>query len=262
MNIKKLNEKLSKLLEDGFALSGKRDEVTDIISKLSQEYGDLTIPEFIDMLIEKEKNGEEILDESLSENPKLLTSKYSKFKKVPGGNLGTFEGEILGQPVRYAIDIYMGLSSDVSYYWEKLENAGYKEQIRLGTKGAMADMLIYIPKPVKSAVCHPCYFIYDVKSNTWKQKCPCGWLNNYLNYWTSLKFSSEEITEKEAEVWLSDYIKESPLEKLRKKTSQNIKTKNTTVKQALSKSAVAKKIRELQNPTPEKLAKILAAIEE
>jgi hypothetical protein len=51
------------------------------------------------------------------------------------------------------------------------------------------------------------------------------------------------------------------LQKVRKEARANKNAKNTTVKQALSKSAVVKKIQALQNPTPEQLARILAAIE-
>ena len=51
------------------------------------------------------------------------------------------------------------------------------------------------------------------------------------------------------------------LERVRAQAKANKIVASTTVKKALSKSAIAKKIQALKNPTPEQLARILAAIE-
>ena len=89
MDFKELNEKLESFIKEikkekneaeGFAVSGKKDEVNDIVQKLTQEYGDLTIPEFIDKLIQAEQKGEEILHENLNEglDSDVIFDKHAK----------------------------------------------------------------------------------------------------------------------------------------------------------------------------------------
>jgi hypothetical protein len=51
------------------------------------------------------------------------------------------------------------------------------------------------------------------------------------------------------------------LEDALNKANQNKLIQKTTIRKALSKSAIVKKIQALKNPTPEQLDKILAAIE-
>ena len=98
MDFKELNEKLESFIKEikkekneaeGFALSGKKDEVNDIVQKLTQEYGDLTIPEFIDKLIQAEQKGEEILDENLNEELDwdVIFDKHDKAMAMPINNI-------------------------------------------------------------------------------------------------------------------------------------------------------------------------------
>ena len=98
MDFKELNEKLESFIKEikkekneaeGFAVSGKKDEVNDIVQKLTQEYGDLTIPEFIDKLIQAEQKGEEILDENLNEGLDwdVIFDKHDKAMAMPINNI-------------------------------------------------------------------------------------------------------------------------------------------------------------------------------
>lgn len=77
-------------------------------------------------------------------------------------------------------------------------------------------------------------------------------------------FAKNLIDEEKKNIEAVNSSKEADYQQLklaRKAAKANKNATNTTIKQALSKSSIAKKIQALQNPTPEQLAKILAAIE-
>ena len=303
MHIKKLNEKLSKLLEDGFALSGKRDEVTDIISKLSQEYGDLTIPEFIDLMIKKEEQGEDILDESLNEVTGV-EGYIQKFKQAVQKRFNNFPIDVdLNDSVMhnyYHIDINDGdtfvvkpigidgiyvtckipekngikdpygfnvnITGDGSYYGYKDSNvsrwfsSGFKDSVRQVAKKhnietKSEDHSIY------GCYCRFTTYCECDDSKTFKQSCTeiLDLIEEILNEYNSLAVKRVTTTMEKKQQATNEF---EELAKARREARANRNAKNTTVKQALSKSAVAKKIQALQNPTPEQLAKILAAIDE
>lgn len=305
MNIKKLNEELEKILEDGFALSGKRDEVANIISKLSQEYGDLTIPEFIDKLIQAEQKGEEILEESLNEA--LSVDGYiTKFKKLLQKRFNNFP-----------IDVDLDDSLRTGYYHVEVTENGHSE-FNIKPVG-IYGIIVYCNIEEKDGIKDPYGFNVTIKGSG----SYYGYQNKNVNRWFRGRFvdavndiakkhnfkskyeshaiyghyakftvycecddnktfnqSSQEIlslieeilktynsyaakainTTKTRKQQASNEFEE--LAKARREARANKNAANTTVKQALSKSSIAKKIQALQNPTPEQLAKILAAIEE
>lgn len=284
MNIKKINEELTTLLEDGgFALSGKASQVTELINKLAQEYGDLTIPEFINKLIEKEKNGEE-LTESL-DNSHLITAydfqerlltdltKY-KYDKVLYN-----DGKLITPPAY--IDVYYH-----TLKCEKESGWGSKDLAEIETYTVETNGVRDPYRKVVRIYCKD-YELWDCFSDLAKKynfeythienkRTPDKvfvQMDIDIDDKTAYKedvqiianFLQELITKNNTELQKAREEAQSHFEELakaRREARANKNAANTTVKQALSKSSIAKKIQALQNPTPEQLAKILAAIEE
>ena len=302
MNIKKLHEEIEKLMEDEMLqFRGTNKETHDILQKLADEYGDLTIPEFIDKLIQAEQNGEEILDESLNEakldwfplEDNLLKSLQKKIRalKLPvvwdgkEEDSHTYEN-IKFQCVREALDALhgwfyppipasMGYNHDVDGFFDiefdRVEKHRAVDPYRKRLK-------VTVPAPL-------CYFKAEIPS-TWKSyvayenvnKKPIGYCFETLidiedydqeqvikDVLFLFKQNSIETQQKlkQPQIDFENATREfEELAKARRAARANKNAKNTTVKQALSKSSVAKKIQALQNPTPEQLARILAAIEE
>lgn len=304
MNIRNLNERLAEFFlkeNKSLSLSGTKSNMQDILSKLTQQYGNLTIPEFIDMLIEKQKSEEEILDESLNEkfwgHSELSSHKLGKLLGYTGGSndhgsagalnknfpmldsdsfyfrveernkelcelicnirvLNCKQGDIKNIPgientntykdnegmIKIGIAALKKLFGDAGYaqsgyvydgvYREKNERISF--QLDIYPEEDLQEQIDYL------------YYCLDVASKA------------MLKYYMDVKLP--KIKE---EIEINNTTKKNVLDR-RKQILLQAKEqapKNTTIKQALSKSSIAKKIQALQNPTPEQLAKIFASLE-
>ena len=306
MDFNALNEQLKTLLETGFAVSGQKDEVNDILAKLTQEYGDLTIPEFIDKLIQAEQQGEDILDESLNESLNVEGC-INKFKKLIQKRFNNFP-----------IDVDLDDRLRKGYYYVQVEDMGYaSSDFSIEPIGITGITVSYKIKE-KDGIKDPYGFDVNINGNgsyygyqnsdvdRWFRSRFVGAVNKigkahdftlkseahgvygrYCNFTVycecddnkTFKQSSQEILDLIEAIlntynsYAADAVNATEtrkqqasnefeeLAKARREARANKNAANTTVKQALSKSGIAKKIRELQNPTPEQLARILAAIE-
>lgn len=286
MDFKALNEEVKALLEGGFAVSGKAGEVTDLINKLAQEYGDLTIPEFIDVLINKEKQDENILDESLNEGYRFKNSEVnykdytestkwdikdinSKYKNITVDVSDKYSGGI-GIKIKtkypkeesqvFFIELLFQQKSETTNEWLGITEIQIYDNDRWGSqhieKFLKTNTKVLGGVEWSSSTTYDCCFGRTLSrrtkdSNTEAKNELIRELNKLIQKLDdSLKTTSSKYDKELVE-----------LEKAKTQAKSNKVAVTTTVGKALSKSAVAKKIRELQNPTPEQLAKILAAIE-
>lgn len=302
MNIEKLHEEIQKLMEDEMLkLKGTNKETHDILQKLADEYGDLTIPEFIDKLIQAEQNGEEILDESLNEakldwfplEDNLLKSLQKKIKalKLPVVSDGKKEDSSTYENIKFvcvrnALDSLHGwtnppLEGSMGYHhdfavffdieFDRIEKHGaidpYRKRLKVKLPAPLCYFKAEIPSMRKSGIAYdkvnddPIGYwfetIIDIEDYDQEQVIKdVLFLFKQNSIETQQKLKQPQIDFKNATREFEE------LAKARRAARANKNAKNTTVKQALSKSSVAKKIQALQNPTPEQLARILAAIEE
>lgn len=315
MNLKKLNEELENILEDikkigvhpkGFTMVGKGlGSVDNFLQKYIDKYGNLTIPEFIDVLMKKEKNGEDVLEESLNEDKdwsstELMNHKLGKLLGYNGagddlghsGNLSkkTFPLLDCGKfgfffRIKKINDelIKLYCNVKVKYGEEKdIHNMpGAKSTTAYRLTDNMAQVGVEALEPLDD-IENPRVGYWDVSKNCFMPS------SNRISF--NLDIYTEEDLEEQidylyycldvASKAMLEYYNKVKLPAIKKEIQANNATKknlldkrkqillqaknkasNITVKQALSKSSVAKKIQALKNPTPEQLAKILAAIE-
>ena len=314
MDIKKINERVENFLqiqneevdfvhgEKGLKISGSKKDVSNLIQKLEQEYGDLTIPEFIDMLIEKQKSGEEILDESLNEkfwgHSELSSHKLGKLLGYTGGSndhgsagalsknfpmldsdsfyfrveernkelcklignirvLNCKQGDIKNIPGIENTNTYKDnegmIKTGISALKKLFGDAGYAQSgyvydgvYREENERISFVLDIYPEEDLQEQIDY-LYYCLDVASKA------------MLKYYMDVK-----LPKMKEEIEINNTTKKNVLDR-RKQILLQAKEqapKNTTIKQALSKSSIAKKIQALQNPTSEQLARILAAIGE
>lgn len=263
MNIKHLNEECRKILnETGFAVSGQKDEVNDILAKLTQEYGDLTIPEFIDKLIQAEQKGEEILEESLNESYMLNDSIFTM--ELMNHSFKNLKFEFYNGSSSLYIRPKFGGESTCIEYVQLISGRESNNSIEYIVKGRLVGSLNSMDKKLTNKVSTnteygsrsgKTYYYVILSSGVYskqesKQKINKDLANKFIKV---LKEIDDEMEKENNSL-------DSEVEQLQQ-IKQQVKNSRTTVRQALSKSAIAKKIQALQNPTPEQLAKILAAIE-
>lgn len=318
MNIEKLHKEIQKLMEDEMLkLKGTNKETHDILQKLATEYGDLTIPEFIDKLIQAEQNGEEILDESLNESDDINNYMTKFLKRLQK------EVQKLSMDVYYKKDRYLQ-KGKYNYKCSSITTNGDWYDVPDGTL-IMTVHAVPIGLKVLTIRCSQqskenikdefgftvvaesqIHYRLEGDVNDWFadafSDCLVQSCENYsMKYYDSNRYSRPQAATKyyiecdspkafkqssdefiaviksmfslinmraiEQQSAARKASQDAPnefeeLAKARREARANKNAKNTTVKQALSKSSVAKKIQALQNPTPEQLAKILAAIEE
>lgn len=258
------------------------NEGRNLIPNIIEKYGDLTIPEFIDELIKKEENGENILNESLNENIyrtyhpsrkatelliSLIKTKY-KYIKVTAyspksENYGyldidsnTGKQELHGAITAEFLDKSEQTASwVVSWGSHSVGSSTRQKSLFNACAKAFPD---YVDKPSSSYSWDNVTFYTETtlgrKTDSGEReaiKDLANQLNNIISKIDDIMGQESINADKELE----------EIEKARIQAKQNQTAQKTTVKQALSKSAIAKKIMSLQNPTPEQLAKILAAIE-
>jgi len=263
MNIKHLNEECRKILnETGFAVSGQKDDVNDILAKLTQEYGDLTIPEFIDLMITKEKQGEDVLDESLNEHlcyknetfaQTLMTGKFMNIKI----EVGDFSLTIINtQMSKYSHNSIMFKNVEIVHPRESTQSMEWvvigQESYSSAYPYPFADL---VKKHFSSKYISGNHYEFTLCRGVYAKQNTSEQIQKEL----ALKLI-ETLQEIDKEVGTFGDSLDSEVEQLQQ-IKQQVKNSRTTVRQALSKSAIAKKIQALQNPTPEQLARILAAIE-
>ena len=267
MNFKQLNEEFKQIIKTNedkqtLGFSGNKQNIQDIISKLNREYGDLTIPEFIDLMMKKGEKGEDILDESLNESRSYLASTCSfilELKRYPFKNL-YFEF----YDNKSCLSINNKSTSKCFIYLEFLEKESRRESnnsIEYVITGEIIgeiddkDRKLLSKVPYKTGFGRRPYVILDLSSGVYSKQMSPKEINIDLakNFIEILKEIDNEINEENNSLDLQG--------KQLQQIKQRIKNTNTTIKQALSKASIVKKIQALQNPTPEQLARILAAID-
>lgn len=298
MNFRKINERVENFLqaqneeadltqgEKGIKLSGDKKDVSDLIQKLDQEYGDLTIPEFIDMLIQKEKSGEGILDENLNEHMGKYSSynvsyEFSKFliplikKDYKNIKIETYQpADSISRPSLYIKQKATGeeFGSFIGAEFNQKSEQTNSWVICWGSINIYDNTRIN-PVAVLCKELFPDYEEYPSSKYSWD--------HGYFYTKTTLGRRTQEGN-KEAIKELVDQLNDifstidaklkqsmskvdselEELERARAQAKSNKVATATTVGKALSKSSIAKKIQALKNPTPEQLARILAAIGE
>ena len=264
MNFKYLDRKLDRILNEttGFGFTSRAEELPDKLQELIDKYGNLTIPEFIDKLIKEKENLAEGYAFSYfpnvtswnSVNNLNISSKFFTFKertlqcKVNDKLYSNFEVVYIYTKVQNGYLVQLILDQQ---RWKDTSDSKYDNLIIEGLKEFSKD----IQHDNQSGASHYYYFVV--------KKFRLQALGENVESVIREQFEQclkELLTVLDAKYEQQNKSLEDEYELVEIK--KTVKNKNIKVKQALSKSSVAKKIQALQNPTPEQLAKILAAIEE
>lgn len=270
-----INEVIKKLKNDlkedknGIVFNGKKQDIQALLRDLTDQYGNLTIPEFIDKLIQAEKDGQEVIREALNEKydeyithdeitallqPLIKTNYKNLIVKVGKHYLDikTKNGEKLESrlammffPKSEQANSWMAELGPTSVYLQNRSDELFKACLSVfpDYKERGWDVTFYTNRTLAR------------RNKAGHQQAAeeiANELNTILSKIDAIIDSKNDEVDKELE----------QLEKARSAAKANKNAKNTTVKQALSKTAIIKKIQALQDVTPERLAKILAAIED
>ena len=266
-----LNEVKKIINEDKSSQKNEGNLIPDIIEK----YGDLTIPEFIDALM-----GVQNLDESMNEISLNTLERFNMEREFPISKLvdGLIDSLRINDSSLDLLRIDRGMFHPnpgelrIQYATSDSENKiqinfmlNYKDEF-IDTNGIFITIepniyrcKSYLKKAVEevnfNGIYCPLQDKDDLKQTIKEINAALRLISeksiiNYNNEMDIL-FSKQNKISKEFE----------ELAKARRAARANKKAQNTTVGQALTQKDIIAKIKALQNPTPEQLAKILAAIE-
>lgn len=280
---KKLTEELNLFIESDeaqeAALEGADEKVVELVQDVTDEYGDLTIPEFIDALIKEEEKEEteEDLEESLNESYSVSDKRSYYLKSLIKTNFKNIKVKVHGSKQNENGYVTIAGPGDLELegsLYAKFEQKSEQTNSWIIQWGSL-DILPSYRSELLWKACKQAFPDYaEQASNRY------SW--DYVTFFTNPTLSRRtEQGNTEAIEELADQFNNildkidsivgeqyasvdkelEELEKARAQARANKQAATTTVKRALSKSSVIKQIKALENPTQEQLAKILAAIQ-